>query len=208
MPGSVPRRAARDISRSARLSPQTRKPPSSGGFAVRPERFELPTFGSVDRRSIQLSYGREDGDCSRAVVKAARAGGQGSGTGGAAGTGDIGSGEGGIRTRDRGFPPYSLSRRVPSATRPPLRSSSQCRTAPPTRIAPDRRGGRAVECTGLENRSPVTRTAGSNPAPSAQKSAVPSHRRLAADPAPGQRGAGRLIGAVPNTWSQNGALTP
>jgi hypothetical protein len=30
------------------------------------------------------------------------------------------NGEGGIRTRDRGFPPYSLSRRVPSATRPPL----------------------------------------------------------------------------------------
>ena len=31
------------------------------------------------------------------------------------------SGEGGIRTLDGGFPPYSLSRRVPSATRPPLR---------------------------------------------------------------------------------------
>ena len=30
-------------------------------------------------------------------------------------------GEGGIRTLDGGFPPYSLSRRVPSATRPPLR---------------------------------------------------------------------------------------
>jgi hypothetical protein len=29
-------------------------------------------------------------------------------------------GEGGIRTLDGGFPPYSLSRRVPSATRPPL----------------------------------------------------------------------------------------
>ena len=31
------------------------------------------------------------------------------------------NGEGGIRTLDGGFPPYSLSRRVPSATRPPLR---------------------------------------------------------------------------------------
>jgi diguanylate cyclase (GGDEF)-like protein/PAS domain S-box-containing protein len=35
-----------------------------------------------------------------------------------------------------------------------------------------RRGGRAVECTGLENRSPFTRTAGSNPAPSALLVAV------------------------------------
>ena len=30
-----------------------------------------------------------------------------------------------------------------------------------------RRGGRAVECAGLENQSPCKRTAGSNPAPSA-----------------------------------------
>ena len=36
----------------------------------------------------------------------------------------VDSGEGGIRTLDRGCPRYSLSRRVPSATRPPLRENS------------------------------------------------------------------------------------
>src|SRR5215210_4598577 len=35
-------------------------------------------------------------------------------------------GEGGIRTRERACAPYSLSRRVPSATRPPLRETVDC----------------------------------------------------------------------------------
>src|ERR1700685_2654189 len=76
------------------------------------------------------------------------------------------SGEGGIRTRDGVLSPYSLSRRVPSATRPPLlgslwRQSRRCsRAVGPIRAASigprsPRRGGRAVECASLENWSPA-----------------------------------------------------
>jgi hypothetical protein len=40
-------------------------PGSTGLFLTRQERFELPTFGSVDRRSIQLSYWRKGDQFSR-----------------------------------------------------------------------------------------------------------------------------------------------
>ena len=48
------------------------------------------------------------------------------------------NGEGGIRTRDRDFSPYSLSRRVPSATRPPLPRRPRSVNDPPQLRARER----------------------------------------------------------------------
>ena len=102
------------------------------------------------------------------------------------------NGEGGIRTRDGDFAPYSLSRRVPSATRPPLREGRLSvkgaygdvdRRAAPCRraiISCLWRGGRAVECDGLENRcAGDPRTQGSNPCPSAWQAAHGKRRSWA-----------------------------
>ena len=57
-PTAFPAAVARCTPRDVRGHPGRKKAPLCGAFVTRPERFELPTFGSVDRRSIQLSYGR------------------------------------------------------------------------------------------------------------------------------------------------------
>ena len=67
---------------------EIKKTPKLGFERIHPERFELPTFWSVARRSIQLSYG-----CKKGI------------------------GDGGIRTLGRAFTPHSISNRAPSASR-------------------------------------------------------------------------------------------
>jgi hypothetical protein len=48
---------------SATVTRELRNRSVCWGFLARPRGFEPLTFGSVDRRSIQLSYGRRTGDC-------------------------------------------------------------------------------------------------------------------------------------------------
>src|SRR3954464_15923413 len=79
--------------RSYELSPRAAEPSPGDTHELpsrvaRPRGFEPLTFGSVDRRSIQLSYGRKETAADQSSP-----------------AGRPGSGEGGIRTRDGGCPP-------------------------------------------------------------------------------------------------------
>src|SRR3954447_21538694 len=141
-----------------------RKAAHAGPFAARARGFEPLTFGSVDRRSIQLSYGRSARE--RSILAAGLRQRHEPLAGAMVGRLRPKAERAGFEPAMGLAAPYSLSRRVPSATRPPLRAQ---RAVYPLPLPPSpRRGGRAVECGGLENRfagSPGDE--GSNPSPSA-----------------------------------------
>src|SRR3954453_21845224 len=115
----------------------------------------------------------------------------------------IESGEGGIRTRDGACTPYSLSRRVPSATRPPLRIADRGRPAQCTPAwRPTLCGGGVAE----RSNAPVLKTGRGHPGPSgvripppplsawtSVRSHCPADGRILANVRHGWRARGRLF---------------